>query len=225
MYPIQALKRPYASKYYLFLFNLKLLLKTIRREVSVVYIFFFITSVLLISLYKKQTLHLLLNKFNSSFFDVLFKYATFLGDGIMFGILALLFVFIKRRMFWVFGISGALTLLVTHLLKKIMFKGIPRPAGDFGLDNLHIVEGVKMAFSHSFPSGHTMTAFAIFTILCLYFKKCKSQYIWMLLAIVAGLSRVYLSQHYWIDIFVGSILGILVGFISFGLLLRNKPIH
>ena len=203
-----------------------LYVKSIRKEVLIIYFIFFLAAALSVVLYKKADLHLQMNRYHSSFFDVFFKYSTFLGDGIMFGVLTLLFLFVKRKMALVFMVGGFLTLLITHFFKKVVFKGVPRPAEFLGLENLHIIDGVKMAFWNSFPSGHTMTAFAIFAILCLYFRKCISQYVWILLAVIAGFSRVYLSQHFLIDIFVGSILGILIAFVSMSLFFpERKRIH
>lgn len=144
----------------------------------------------------------------------------------MFAALAFIFLFVKRKMTLVFVVGGLLTLVITHFFKKIIFKGVPRPAEFLGLENLHLINGVKMAFWNSFPSGHTMTAFTIFAILCLYFRKCVSQYVWLLLAIIAGVSRVYLSQHFLMDIFVGSILGIVIGFVRMSLFFQErKRIH
>ncbi len=203
-----------------------LYVKSIRKEVLIIYFVFFLAAALSVVLYKKADLHLQMNRYHSSFFDVFFKYSTFLGDGIMFGVLTLLFLFVKRKMALVFMVGGFLTLLITHFFKKVVFKGVPRPAEFFGLENLHIIDGVKMAFWNSFPSGHTMTAFAIFAILCLYFRKCISQYIWIFLAVIAGFSRVYLSQHFLIDIFVGSILGVFIAFVSMSLFFpERKRIH
>ncbi|CAM1344669.1 phosphatase PAP2 family protein [Tenacibaculum amylolyticum] len=190
---------------------------SIRKEVFIIYGLFFLGSLFMVSAFNKLTLHLEINKFHFSFLDSFFKYTTFLGDGVMFGVLTLIFLFVKRKMALVFAISGILTLLITYIFKKIIFSGMPRPAAALGEESLHLVEGVKMAFWNTFPSGHTITAFAIFTILCLYFKKCVSQYLWIGLALIAGISRVYLSQHFWGDIFVGSILGILIAFISVNL--------
>lgn len=197
------------------------LVKLIKKQTILIYLLFFAVSIVLISLFRKSTLHLFLNKYHSNFFDVLFKYATYLGDGIMFGVLFLCFLFVKKRVAYAFAIGGFLTLLVTYLFKKVIFSGLPRPVQLLGVDNLHLIEGVKMAFWNTFPSGHTTTAFAIFTILCLYFNKCKSQYLWVSLAIIAGLSRVYLSQHFWLDIFVGSFIGIIIGFVS--MMIFYKP--
>ena len=201
------------------------LITSIKKETYLIYGVFFTISLLLISVFNKFYLHTSVNQFHTSFLDVFFKYVTHLGDGAMFGVLVLLFLFIKRKMALVFIVGGVLTLLVTHLFKKVLFKGIPRPVGALGEEALHLVDGVKMALWNSFPSGHTTTAFAIFTILCLYFSKCKSQYLWMSLAIIASFSRVYLSQHFLIDIFVGSFLGIAIGFVSMAFFCKPKRVH
>lgn len=197
----------------------------LKKETIFVYMLFFVVSILLISIYNKYNLHLLLNEYNSPFFDVFFKYATHLGDGVLFGILFLIFFFVERKVAYAFAIGGLITLLITHFLKRIVFNDIPRPAGFFGVENLHIVDGVKMAFWNSFPSGHTTAAFTIFTILCLCTNKCKSQYVWITLALIAGVSRVYLSQHYWLDIFIGSFIGIFIGFISMAIFYAPKRVH
>lgn len=208
-----------------FFLKIQGLSKEIRRETFYVFLVFSIVSVLFVSIINKHQLHLILNKFHSPFFDVFFKYVTYLGDGVMFGFVAILFLFFKKKVAYAIIVSGILTLLVIHLFKKVFFLGILRPAGFFGEENLHIVEGVKMAYTNSFPSGHTATGFAIFTIVCFYFSKSKSQYLWIALAILIGISRVYLSQHYWIDIFVGTLLGVLIGFLSMSFFYKIKKIH
>ena len=201
-------------------------MKSIRNEVLYVYGFFFIVTMLLVLIFKKEDLHLTINEFHCSFFDQFFKYITHLGDGVMFGVLTVVFFFIKRKMALVFIIGGVLTLVITHFFKKIIYNGTPRPAKFLEADNLYLIDGVKMAFWNSFPSGHTMTAFAVFVILCLYFRKCISQYLWISLAVTAGFSRVYLSQHFLIDIFAGSMFGILIAFISMSIFYpKRKMVH
>lgn len=199
-----------------------ILITGIKKQTFLIYSFFSLLSFFLVVRYNKFSLHTYLNGFNTSFWDVFFKYATYLGDGIIFGVLGVLFFFIKRRMALVFLIGGILTLLITHFFKKIMFKGVPRPVAALGEESLHLVDGVKIAFMNSFPSGHSTTAFAVFTILCLYFAKCKSQYIWISLAVIASFSRVYLSQHFLVDIFVGSFIGIIIAFLSMSFYKRPK---
>ncbi|NCT10717.1 MAG: phosphatase PAP2 family protein [Flavobacteriia bacterium] len=209
----------------LFFLKIQGLSKKIRKETFIIFLVFLLISVVFVSLINKHQLHLTLNKLHSPLFDLFFKYITYLGDGVMFGFVAIFFLFFKKKVAYAVMVSGILTLFLVHLLKKIFFLGILRPAGFFGEENLHLIEGVKMAHTNSFPSGHAATAFAIFTIVCFYFSKSKSQYIWITLAILIGISRVYLSQHYWIDIFVGSILGIFIGFLSMSFFYKFKKIH
>ncbi|MFV0248592.1 MAG: phosphatase PAP2 family protein [Tenacibaculum sp.] len=197
----------------------------VKKPICIVYGIFFTSSLLLVSVFNKFSLHLYINQFHTSFFDFFFKYATYLGDGLIFAFLGLIFLFVKRKMALVFLVSGLLTLLFTHFFKKLIFRGIPRPVGALGEEVLHLVSGVKMAMWNTFPSGHTTTAFAVFSILCLYFAKDKLQYIWVFLALIAGFSRIYLSQHFLIDVLFGSLLGIFIGFISTALFYKVKRVH
>ena len=166
----------------------------------------------------------MMNQYHSPFTDIFFKYITHLGDGIAFGIIIILFAFIRRRMILVVGLTGVLTLLMTYIFKKILFHGSYRPMMDVGIDSLHIVEGAKIAYWGTFPSGHTITVFAIATVLCLYFRKSRLQYAFVAVALIVGLSRVYLSLHFLQDIFVGSIFGIVIGCVSMVLLHKQKKL-
>lgn len=198
------------------------LTKCIKKGTIVLYLSFLLISLMLLLSFTKRLLHIEMNQYHSNFFDFFFKYVTYFGDGILFGLFIIVFFFVKKKMSLVFAVSGVLTLLLTHLFKKIIFKGIPRPVKLIGEEGLHIVDGVKIAMTNSFPSGHTTTAFAIFTILILYHSKKTIQYLWVLLAILAGLSRVYLSQHFLIDVFVGSFLGVFIGFVSMMIFFPEK---
>jgi undecaprenyl-diphosphatase len=68
----------------------------------------------------------------------------------------------------------------------------------------------------SFPSGHTMNAFAIGAVLALHFPALLPA-----LAFLAGsiaVSRVVLGLHYPSDVGVGAVLGTLLGACAYGLL-------
>ena len=67
---------------------------------------------------------------------------------------------------------------------------------------------------NSFPSGHTITAFAIFIILAMVVKKQYLKVLFTLTAILAGFSRVYLSQHFLEDIFLGALIGVAIALLS-----------
>ena len=121
----------------------------------------------------------------------------------------------KFRWSLYFLAAALFTLLATYLTKQILFHGIPRPIAFFEDSyNLYLVEGVKIHRSNSFPSGHTTTAFAVFSLLILIVKNNYLKFSFALLAIFAGFSRIYLSQHFLIDVLAGAILGIMIALIS-----------
>ncbi len=174
-------------------------------------IFLLICSILLLS-FSKPEIHIFINKANNPFFDTFFKYATFFGDGATIAILSLILLFVRFRYAFAF-LAGSLisSLLVVNLFKKVLLHEIYRPSKYFELFEtykLHLVEGVKMHSMQSFPSGHTATAFNVFLMLALLTKNNLLKFVMFCLAVVVGFSRVYLSQHFLIDITAGSVLGV-----------------
>jgi len=184
-----------------------------NRYFLIPYIFALIICVVLLLIYSKPELHILSNKANSAFFDQFFKYITHLGDGTIIAVLTIVLLFIKYRYSIVF-LSGALiTSGVINLFKSVILGTVYRPSKYFELYetyHLHFVEGVKLHSFRSFPSGHTGTAFNVFFILALIVPKNWQKLSCFVLAALAGYSRIYLSQHFLIDITVGSVIGITI---------------
>jgi membrane-associated phospholipid phosphatase len=79
---------------------------------------------------------------------------------------------------------------------------------------LHFVDGVEMATHFSFPSGHTTFAFAFFGFLALNSTKTIFKLLYLFLAVLVALSRIYLLQHFLIDTIVGSMIGFLCALIG-----------
>jgi len=73
----------------------------------------------------------------------------------------------------------------------------------------HPVFHVRPPDAFSFPSGHTMNAFAIATVLAVRFPALSPALI--LLAACIGTSRVVLGLHFASDVWVGAALGALIG--------------
>ena len=59
----------------------------------------------------------------------------------------------------------------------------------------------------SFPSGHTSIAFVIATTMSYYSKK-SNKIILFILAVLVGLSRIYIQAHYMTDVLFGALLGV-----------------
>lgn len=192
-------------------------LNQLIKERSVVFLLlpFLMVVAFFILYYGKSESHLMINGWNSAYGDSFFKYITHAGDGLLFALIIIPFLFIRIRWALYMLIASVFTLISVFVLKKILFKGMPRPFKYFeDPDVLHIVDGVKMHSMNSFPSGHTITAFAIFFVLLFIVKNQYLKMAFVLMAILAGYSRVYLSQHFLIDIFFGAILGILIAVLS-----------
>ncbi len=169
--------------------------------------------------YNKAELHLLSNKANSPFFDQFFRFATYLGDGLMIAIVAVALLFVRFRYAIAFLIGSLLTAGIVNLFKKVLLDDMYRPSKYFELyyetTRLHLIEGVNLHSLQSFPSGHTATAFSVFFFLALIMNKKSSKFAMFLLAIIVAYSRVYISQHFLIDITVGSIISVVVVFLTF----------
>jgi len=182
-------------------------------------IFFLFISLLIISFlflfsFEKEALHLAINKYHNSFFDLFFKYVTHLGDGIVFPIVIIGLILYKRKYATAYIISGFLTLVLSQIFKNWISIGYPRPFKVFG-ESLYLIEGVTMSIWYSFPSGHTTSAFALFILTILYTKKTSLQLFLFFLAVIVAWSRVYLSQHFLQDIVGGAILGPFIALASF----------
>jgi membrane-associated phospholipid phosphatase len=84
--------------------------------------------------------------------------------------------------------------------------GAPRPAKVI-TDSLliHVVKGVEVYKSSSFPSGHTGTAFCFYLLFCLLINKKWWFFVGLIYALLVGYSRVYLAQHFPLDVAAGII--------------------
>ena len=97
------------------------------------------------------------------------------------------------------------------------------------LDEINLVEGIVLnGGTTSFPSGHTMSAFALYAFLafCLPKKKWLAALLF-LIALLVGISRIYLVQHFLQDVYLGAILGVLIGMGWYWIQSRflNRPDH
>lgn len=179
---------------------------------SVPFVFLLVLSVRIMSLVPKGDLHLMMNEFHSRFFDLFFSRITWLGDGIFILIVVAVLCFFSFRLGAYVMATYAMTGIFTQLLKRLFFENMPRPAGYFS-DNspLYLVEGVKMLYRHSFPSGHAATAFGLFICLAMVTRNRYLQFLCLVLAMLTAYSRIYLSQHFLMDVVAGAMIGVAGG--------------
>jgi membrane-associated phospholipid phosphatase len=127
-----------------------------------------------------------------------------------FGVPMLLF---KPRYALIVAIVGFLSIPIMFLLKDAI--GVDRPVTYFEkrsvLDEVVLVpEAYVNRGQTSFPSGHTMAGFALFSLLTLMLPKKHQKWgaLWVFLAILVGVSRIFLVQHFLVDVLAGALLGL-----------------
>lgn len=157
----------------------------------------------------KGDLVLWFNQNSNIFLDGFFLVTTQIGLGALFAIPILLSLFVRYQYTLTGAIAFIFTGILSYLFKKILFKGLPRPTAFFTNGELtNLIPGFDYHAHNSFPSGHTMTAFAMLLFIALLVNKKWCSLLAIFLAILVALSRVYLLQHFFADVYVGSILGV-----------------
>jgi membrane-associated phospholipid phosphatase len=186
------------------------------------YFIFVLLGGILIAFDSKVNIHLTFNSFHTSFCDTFFTYITYLGDGVTALLVAIMLLVVKYRYVLIVGLSNIIASLVTQVLKQTVFADALRPKKYFeGLHDLYFVPGVKNFLYNSFPSGHTTSAFALYFSLSLIVKSNTLKLLFFIVALLVGYSRVYLSQHFFEDIYVGSLIGVVVTLTVFYLIEKN----
>lgn len=175
------------------------------------YLIFFFTLLSLIVINEKGNLHLALNTCHTYAADVFFKYYTHVGGWVAAVVIAgLLFYNYRAALLILAGqvASG----LVVHIAKRIW--DAPRPKVFFqehfpDVDLVQVLD-VHMHSSHSFPSGHTASGFAMFLGLAYLTRRSSLHFLYFLLAVLVGYSRIYLSQHFAVDVLVASLISVIM---------------
>jgi membrane-associated phospholipid phosphatase len=167
------------------------------------------TGLIFLGYHGKSTSYLILNQWLKPELNDIIPWTNWIGDGkfaIFIGIAFL--IFRKSREL---GISLIASYLISGLLAQLLKRMIlmPRPEAFFNkiaYSDIIMNQGNINLF-HSFPSGHTTTAFAMATVLSYYYRSTTLQIVFFLLAIIAGFSRIFLGQHFLTDVLAGIVLG------------------
>lgn len=194
-----------------------------NKAFLVIYVVLLIIGGCILILSTKKDIHLFINAYHSTFFDYFFRYITYLGDGITPVVLTLAFLFITFRKSVEIAASGILAGLFAQMFKRLVFPDVIRPKPFFnGIAELYFVPGVHMHTTLSLPSGHTASAFALFFVLSTFAKNKIVKILCLLMALLIGYSRMYLSQHFLIDVYLGSMIGVVAGVIITGFMKSAK---
>lgn len=164
-------------------------------------------------IFDRQVLFATFNTHHTVQLDVLMVYITRMGEGVFGTIILLLLLFMRSfRNWWYFSaalLCNVLPALLTQAIKSAI--NAPRPLNYFKEASwIHFVPEWERLMERSFPSGHTCAAFSLFCFLAFILTP---RYKWVAilffaLALLVGYSRMYLAAHFFIDVYVGSIIGV-----------------
>jgi len=142
--------------------------------------------------------------------DRFFSFFTNLAEGwIWIPYLLIVFGLYKKDLVFILFNFLSSTLL-TQLPKNYIWPYVNRPiASGIEVSKIHTVAGVEVHTYNSFPSGHTATAFILFFLTIYFFPNKKVFWMGAGYAILCGYSRIYLGQHFPIDVAGGIIAAIL----------------
>lgn len=136
------------------------------------------------------------------------------GDGWMWaalGLLILIFGGETRFPAFVSGlVSAGVAQLTFPLLKRAISRERPCATGVPSWSTLTAPD------RFSFPSGHTMTAFAVIVPISLTYPGLTPVLLFCALSVAA--SRIVLGLHYLSDVLAGTVIGSLIGYLAFNLL-------
>ncbi|MCI0763747.1 phosphatase PAP2 family protein [Bacillus sp. TL12] len=149
--------------------------------------------------------------FDQKTLNIFFRTITHIGGAIFSISLTLCFLIFLKGLLHNAAIAAALSLAISHIPVQILKRWYPRKRPYLTIQDakypLHPLQ------DHSFPSGHTT---AIFSIVVPFICYDTSLAAFLLpLAMIVGISRIYLGLHYPSDVLVGMCLGTCSGIISF----------
>lgn len=158
-----------------------------------------------INIFDNYVLFIINKKMKNKYLDKIMPVITSLGNlGVVWLAIAVILLFAEENK------SIGEVVILTMIFSTIVGEGIikhlvrrVRPCNQKNNSTLLIVKPI----SYSFPSGHTLSSFAAAQVLSIYFINYKI--IFITIALLIALSRMYLYVHYPTDVIAGMLIGIL----------------
>lgn len=141
------------------------------------------------------------------YLDNIMSKATNLGGGVFSTFLVLILILIgsSRHIGFEALVALSLSQIIVHPLKMILSRERPYKI----IEQLNTF-GINLK-DYSFPSGHTTASFSIATTIAINIPRLSI--LVFTIAIIVGISRIYLGVHYPTDVAAGIILGVVIPFI------------
>ena len=159
---------------------------------------------------KKEELFLMLNLDLGKQADTFFKYFTNVGDGLFWLLWALLIIIKKGKKYLPLLFAAIIfSTLLIQISKQVIYPDEPRPLQAIAdQSQVHYVTGVTVHSINSFPSGHTATAFCFLLLLVLFSQTNALLLLGFVAALLVAYSRIYLGQHFPLDVGAGMLVAV-----------------
>jgi membrane-associated phospholipid phosphatase len=195
------------------------------RPFFILYLILLAACLVIKLIFTKDQIYFAVNTRYNDFLDTIEPYITDLGNGWTIVAVVVIVVLFNYRIAFLLATTFAITSLSVQVAK--FFFDAPRPQLYFKdqLSKLHFVKGVEMLSHNSFPSGHTLTAFAAGVVITYLLKNKSWAYLLIFYGLMVGFSRVYLSQHFFEDVVAGSIMGVVLTIFWIWFIENKKFIH
>jgi len=195
------------------------------RPFFILYLILLAACLLIKLIYTKDEIYFAVNTRYNDFLDTVEPYITDLGNGWAIVILAAIVALYNYRIAFLLITTFVITSLSVQVAK--FFFDAPRPKLHFAkeINKLHFAKGVEMLSHNSFPSGHTLTAFATGVLLTYLAKNKNWAWLLMFYGVMVGFSRMYLSEHFFEDVIAGSIMGVVLTILWIWFIENKKFIH
>ncbi|MGD9928534.1 MAG: phosphatase PAP2 family protein [Mangrovibacterium sp.] len=174
------------------------------------YLLFLSLGLLLLLFFRHGSLVMLINKYSAEWLDLPVLLLSDVGLGSTIAVVAVLLAFFRIRYALMGLFNLAMVGLLTGLFKNVFFQGYLRPISYFGADEFYrLVTTAEPNYFNSFPSGHTMAIFGFLSLVAYFTGKQWAGVLFFFVALAVGFSRIYLCQHFIVDVYFGSVFGML----------------
>lgn len=176
--------------------------------------------------FSRQNLFAVVNTNNTDFLDVTMVWITKMGEGVFGVFILILLLGLKSFRNWWYFSAAAFCNIIPALLTQGVKSAVnaPRPLNYFKeVTWLHHLPEWDRLMERSFPSGHTCAAFSLFCFLAfILVPRYKwAGFVFFVFALAVGYSRIYLAQHFFLDVYVGSVIGVILPIIVVALMRRH----
>ncbi len=148
--------------------------------------------------------------------DFLWAFITRFGDERVLLVLSVLLARRRPEIFWSLLVSALLASLYAQGLKHLV--DALRPPAVLPMGQLHVIGPVL--YSHSFPSGHSTSAFVFAGVLGLFARSSAERLTLLGMALLVACSRIALGVHWPQDVLAGAFGGLLAA--ALGTWLANR---